>query len=111
MEHYEMSEALTTLYCSVIQSCLTLSGPMDCSPPRSSVHGIFFSQEYGSGLPFPSTGDLPDPGIEPTSLALAGGFKRLKVCFLFSHSMVVFILLAVWHPSSFCVLTAMVLSK
>ena len=34
-------------------------------------------QEYWSGLPFPSPGDLPDPGIEPaspTSSALAGGF-------------------------------------
>ena len=27
-------------------------------------------QEYWSGLPFPSPGDLPDPGIEPASLAL-----------------------------------------
>ena len=26
----------------------------------------FFRQEYQSGLPFPSPGDLPDPGIEPT---------------------------------------------
>ena len=25
----------------VAQSCLTLSDPMDCSPPGSSVHGIF----------------------------------------------------------------------
>ena len=36
----------------------------------------FSRQEYWSGLPFPSPGDLPDPGIEPTSLAspaLAGG--------------------------------------
>ena len=31
-------------------------------------------QEYWSGFPFPSPGDLPDPGIEPTSPALAGGF-------------------------------------
>ena len=37
----------------------------------------FFRQEHWSGLPFPSSGDLPDPGIEPTSPvspALAGGF-------------------------------------
>ena len=27
----------------------------------------FSRQEYGSGLPFPSPGDLPDPGIEPSS--------------------------------------------
>ena len=100
----------------VAQSCPTLSDPMDCSPPGSSVHGIFqarvlewgaiafsgicpyiylnrlllfrcfrrvqlfvtpwtvahqaplsmgFSrQEYWSGQPFPSSGDLLDPGIE-----------------------------------------------
>jgi len=29
----------------------------------------FSRQEYWSGLPFPSLGDLPDPGIKPTSLA------------------------------------------
>jgi len=31
-------------------------------------------QEYWSGLPFPTPGDLPDPGIKPASPALAGGF-------------------------------------
>ena len=31
-------------------------------------------QEYQSGLPFPSPGDLPDPGIEPESPALTGRF-------------------------------------
>ena len=30
----------------------------------------FSNQEYWSGLPFPSAGDLPDPGIEPGSPAL-----------------------------------------
>ena len=34
----------------------------------------FPDQEYWSGLPFPSPGDLPDPGMEPTSPALTGGF-------------------------------------
>ena len=34
----------------------------------------FSRQDYWSGLPFPSPGDLPDPGIQPTSPALAGGF-------------------------------------
>ena len=34
----------------------------------------FSRQEYRSGLPFPSPGDLPDPGIEPMSPALAGRF-------------------------------------
>ena len=35
---------------------------------------IAWGQEYWSGLPFPSPGDLPGPGIEPTSLALVDGF-------------------------------------
>ena len=46
------------------------------SPPGSSAHGIL-QEEYRSGLSFPSPGDLPDPGIEPeslASLALADGF-------------------------------------
>ena len=30
----------------------------------------FSRQAYWSGLPFPTPGDLPDPGIEPTSTAL-----------------------------------------
>ena len=30
----------------------------------------FSRQEYWSGLPFPSSGDFPDPGIEPRSPAL-----------------------------------------
>ena len=50
---------------SVAQWCLTLCDPMDCSPPGSSAHGIL----QASGLPFPSPGDLPDPGIEPRSPA------------------------------------------
>ena len=34
----------------------------------------FSRQEYWSGLPFPSPGDLPGPGIEPVSPVLAGQF-------------------------------------
>jgi len=34
----------------------------------------FSKQEYWSGLPFPSPEDLPEPGIEPASPALEGGF-------------------------------------
>ena len=46
---------------------------MDCSPPGSSVHGIS-QAEYWSGWPFPSPGDLPNPGIKPMSPALADRF-------------------------------------
>ena len=41
---------------------------MDYSPPASSVYGFSQARILG-GLPFPSRGDLLDPGIEPTSSA------------------------------------------
>jgi len=34
----------------------------------------FLRQGYWSGLPFPPSGDLPNPEIEPMSPVLAGGF-------------------------------------
>ena len=60
--------------CGHVQSlsCMTLCDSLDYSPP-GSVHG-FSRQEYWSGLPFPSAGGLPDPGIKPASTALAGRF-------------------------------------
>ena len=57
-----------------LQSCLTLCDPVDCGPPCSVG---FSRQEYWSGLPHSPPGDLPNPGIKPTSLmfpALEGGF-------------------------------------
>ena len=41
---------------------------------QASLSIEFSRQEYWNGLPFPSPGDLPDPGIKPASLALAGRF-------------------------------------
>ena len=38
----------------------------------------FPRQEYRSGLPFPFPGDLPDLGIKPEYLALAGGFFTIE---------------------------------
>ena len=38
----------------------------------------FPRQEYWSGLPFPPPGDLPNPGIESTSLTLAGRFFTIE---------------------------------
>ena len=55
---------------SHVQIC-DLMGCVACQVPLSMG---FPGQEYWIGLPFPSPGDLPDPGIEPTSSALAGGF-------------------------------------
>ena len=62
-------------YCSclVTKSYLTLCDPMDCSL-QAPLSMEFPRQEYCSGLQFPPPEDLPDPGIEPLSAALAGGF-------------------------------------
>ena len=54
--------------CSVAKLCPTLCNPMvACQTPLSMG---FSRQEYWSELPFPSPGDLPDPGIEPKSPTL-----------------------------------------
>ena len=49
----------------VAKSCLTLCNPMDCTPPGSSVHGIFQARIL-EWLPFPSPRDSPEPWILPT---------------------------------------------
>ena len=52
---------------------------MECSLPVSSSMG-FPRQEYWNGLPFPSPGDLPHPGIELTSLvSVYNGIKTSVV--------------------------------
>ena len=51
----------------------------------------FSKQEYCSGLPFPSPGDLPDPGIEPRSPALQENFF-LFLPFFLSFSFFFFLL-------------------
>ena len=53
--------------CLVTNSRPTLCNPMDHQAPLSMG---FSRQEYWGRLPFPSPGDLPDPGIEPKSPAL-----------------------------------------
>ena len=60
----------------VAQSCPTLCDPWSVAHQAPLSMG-FSRQEYWSGLPFPSPGDLPNPGTEPTalaSLAMVGRF-------------------------------------
>ena len=59
--------------CSVAKSCLTLCDPVDCSPAGSSICGISQARilEWCAISFFR---DLPDPGVEPMSPALADGF-------------------------------------
>ena len=52
----------------VAQSCPTLATPWTVAYQASPSMG-FSRQEYWSGLPFPSPGDLPNPGIKPGSPA------------------------------------------
>ena len=49
------------------QSCPSLCNPVDCVSRQAPPSMGFSRQEYWSGLPFPSPGDLPHPGIEPKS--------------------------------------------
>ena len=53
---------LNTL-CLVIQSSPTLCNPMDCSPPGSSVHGIFQARIIGVGCHFLFQGIFPTQGL------------------------------------------------
>ena len=83
---YENTTLLITVWkrdsLSVVSDSLP---PIDCSPPGSSAHGIFQARilewvfpSPGKVLPFPSLGVLLNPGIEPVSYALAGGFFTAK---------------------------------
>ena len=68
-------ESFTTsiFFCSHSDSVShsAVSDPMDGAVVHQAPQSMKFSrQEYWSGLPFPSPGDLPDLGTEPRSLAL-----------------------------------------
>ena len=90
--HWELSHGMLMCLKSMMKEKQSYCYPLNCkhvcvyaqllshvwlfATSGSSVHGIFQAR-YWSGLPFPTLGDLPDPGIEPTSLAtpaLAGRF-------------------------------------
>ena len=62
----------------LLQSCPVLCDPVNHSLPGSSIHGILQARKL-EWVAMPSSGDLPDPGIEPVSVslmspALSGGF-------------------------------------
>ena len=60
-------------YCLVVKCIWLFVTPraLACQAPLSMV---FLWQEYLSGLPFHSPGDLPDPGIKSATPSLGGGF-------------------------------------
>ena len=66
--------------CSIVQTCLFAVLHTVACQARLSME--FSRYEYWSRLPFPPPGDLPDPGIKPTSLmssALAEEFFTTSV--------------------------------
>ena len=61
--------------CMCMLSCVQLFATPGTVALQASLSMEFSRQEYWSGLPFPTAGDLPDPGMESASLvspALAG---------------------------------------
>ena len=74
-------ETITTLlssYCGgglIVKSRLILLW-IQTAAHQTHLSMRFSREEYWSGQPFPSPGDLPDPGIEPASPALAGPVNR-----------------------------------
>ena len=77
MAHGGLSELITVITYSiyggggglVAKSCLSFATPWTVAHQAPLSVG-FPGQEYWRGMPFPSPGDLPDPGIEPGSSAL-----------------------------------------
>ena len=69
-----LCECLVCCCCLVDKSCLT---PWTIAH-QAPVSMGFSRQECWSGLPFPSPGDLPEPGVEPASSALAGRFFTVE---------------------------------
>ena len=73
---------LKVFWCDYLCTLICFSCVQLCVTPWTVAHQAplsmgFSRQEHWSGLPFPLPGDLPNPGIEPASLAspaLAGGF-------------------------------------
>ena len=76
---YKLWILLPIFFCGgglVAKLCLTVEIPWTIAGQALLSTG-FSRQEYWSGLPFPTPGDLTNPGIKPMSLvfpALAGGF-------------------------------------
>ena len=76
LSHWATRLSIVCMCAESLQSCPTLSDPMFCSPPGSSVHGTLQARTL-EWVPCPPPGDLPDPEIKPKTLmspALAGRF-------------------------------------
>ena len=71
---YTLCVYVCVCVCTRLLYCILLFVTLWKIAGRAPLSMEFSRQEYRSGLPFPSPGDLPDLGIEPASPALSGGF-------------------------------------
>ena len=80
------------MHAKLVQSCLALCDPVDCTAFQAPLSVEFSRQEYWSGLPCPPPGDLPDSGIKPlssVSSAMAGVFFTTSAIWEISFSILV----------------------
>ena len=78
----------TTMFCAVLSRVQLFVTPWTTALQAPLSVG-FSRQEYWSGLPFPTPGDLPNSGIEPASLAfpvMAGGSFNQCATWVFSKT-------------------------
>ena len=73
----KMKPSIFAVYICILYACVhARSFPLRVTPwpvaRQAPLFMGFFRREYWSGLPFPSPGDLPDPGMEPEFSALIG---------------------------------------
>ena len=78
IENKKQNSAPILNYCSVTESCPTLYDPVDCLAPQAPLSTVFPRQEYWNGLPFPSPGVLPVPGIKSASPAFQADSLQLS---------------------------------
>ena len=71
-----LSLTLSCMHAQSLQSCPTLRSPLGVALQVPQSMGLS-RQEYWKGLPFPSPGDLPKPGIKPGSPATPALAGRL----------------------------------
>ena len=101
-------------HCTTLCVCVcVISHSQLFATPWTVAHQVPLStglplQKYWSGLPFPSPGDIPDPEIEPKSLAspaLAGGFFTADTTWKALHNFrghPLFRLQCEWPPQRLC---------
>ena len=82
MQQWSFTGCVCVCVCVCVRAC-ALSRVQPFVTPRTVTHQASLSmgfprQESWSGLPFPTPGNLPNPGMEPRSPALAGGFSATE---------------------------------